>query len=311
MKRHEMIRLQYRARRYMQHLLDQELEQRAKDIFLNQLVLTEENKIGLHPIKQDGEYWMTVFTHLLEEFTIRYGPYPAGFKRGFIKEARVPDPRLDAASKACNVVKRLKIEPNKYLFKYSKLQWLEETRKKGVIRISPAASYSDPSLHPAIQDDELRFIIQPNPLEFNLEVFDSKTGGSKGRMSPKQMQIIQESASNYYVYCLSSILVPRLFLDFDADACLIIRKPKEFISKLLTAFEMKNPGWVGVAKDVKYLDPLNSTPSQVDVFSCKHFRYSYQKEIRVIWLPSEPAKELEHQFIELGGLEDCSELICI
>lgn len=278
MKRQEMIQLQYRARRYMQHLTDQELEQRAKDIFLNQLVLTEENKIGLHPIKQEGEYWGTVCIHLLEEFNIRYVPYPAGFKRGFIKDVRVPDPRLDIASNACNVVKRQKLEPNKYLFKYGKLQWLEETHKKGIIRISPATSYSDPSLNPAIQDDELRFIIQLNSSEFNLEVFDSKTGGSKGRMSPKQMQIIQKSVSNYYVYCLSSILVPRLFLDFDADSCLIIRNPQEFISKLLTAFKMKNPSWVGVAKDVKYLDPLNSTPNQVNVFSCKHFRYSYQKE---------------------------------
>lgn len=289
MKRQEMIQLQYRARRYMQHLTDQELEQRAKDIFLNQLVLTEENKIGLHPIKQEGEYWATVCIHLLEEFNIRYGPYPAGFKRGFIKEVRVPDPNLDIASKACNVVKRMNVEPNKHFFRYSKLQWLEVTHKRGKFRISPASSYSDPSLNPAIQDDELRLTFQP----------------------AKQTKIVKESGSNYYVYCLSSILVPRLFLDFDADACLIIWEPQGFISRLINSFEMENPGWSGVVKEVKYIDPLNSSPNQTDILSCKHFRYSYQKEVRIIWLPSEPVKELQHQFIELGSLEDCSELICI
>lgn len=114
MKRHEMIRLQYRARRYMEHLSDQELENRAKDILLNQFILTEENKIGPHPINEEGEYWMTVFTHLLEEYVIRFGPYPAGFPRGLINQVRIPDPRLAAASKACEVVKMLKTKPGKY-----------------------------------------------------------------------------------------------------------------------------------------------------------------------------------------------------
>ena len=167
MKRHEAIRLQYHADRYMQHLSAQELEQRAKDIHLNQLVL-EEKKIGLHPINQEGEYWMKVFAHLLEEFKIRYGRYPAGFENDFMKEVRIPDPRLDAANKACNIVKSLKIESGKYLFKFSKLRWLEQVYRKGEIRISPAASYNDPSLNSAIQDDELRFTIQSNSLGVNI-----------------------------------------------------------------------------------------------------------------------------------------------
>ena len=274
----------------MQHLSDHELEQRAKDILLNQLVLTEENKIGLHPINREGEYWIKVFTHLLEEFQIRHGRYPAGFKNGFIKEVRIPNPSLDMASKACNIVKSLKIEPGRYLFKFSKFKWLEEVHEKGIIRISPAASYNDPSLNSAIQDDELKFAIQSNSLGVN---------------------VIHESLSNYYVYCMSSSFIPRLFLDFDADACLIIRKPQEFISKLLSAFKKYKPDWKGVHKNVKYLDPLNSTSNQVDVFSSKHFRYSYQKENRLIWLPPTVEKELGFQFIELGSLEDCSELVNI
>ena len=189
MKRHEMIRLQYRERRYMEHLSDQELENRAKDIFLNQLVLTEEKKIGLHPINQEGEYWMTVFTHLLEEYVIRFGLYPAGFPRGLINQVRIPDPGLDTATRACEVVRKLRIEPGKYLIKYGQLSFLEQMHREGKFRISPAGSYVDPSLNPSIQDDELRLCFTPNPEHFKLEVSDGKTGKPKGRITPQNLKI--------------------------------------------------------------------------------------------------------------------------
>ncbi len=289
MKRHELIRQQYRLRRYMEHLSIQELEQRAKDIFLNQLVLSEEKNIGLHPLEQEGEYWITIWTHLLEEFNLRYGPYPSGFTNGFIKDVRIPSPSLDMARKACEVVKRLKLQPDKYLFKFSKYDWLEQIYKKGLIRISPASSYADSSLNSAIQDDELKRVI-------------SNTKGIK---------IVQESVSDYFVYCMSSAFTPRLFLDFDADSCLIIKKPHEFISRVLQALEKDCQGWNGVAKIVKYFDPHNVSFDQVDIYSFKHFRYSYQKEFRLIWLPTDSVQNIDHQFIEIGSLENCCELICI
>jgi len=304
-----MIRMQYRARRYMEHLSAEDLDNRAKDILLNQLVLTEENKIGLHPINQEGKYWMTVFTHLLEEYVIRFGPYPAGFPRGLINQIRIPDPRLDAATKACKIVRTLKVEPGKCLFKYGQLPFVEQLHKEGRLLVSPAGSYADPSLNSAIKDDELSFCFTPNPSHFKLEVFDGKTGKSKGPLTPENLKIKYESKSNYYVYCMSTVLAPRLFLDFEADACLIIKEPKLFVEKVIMAFEKLNPGWVGAFEVVKYLDPLNPPNKGIDLFSCKHFRYSYQKEVRLIWFPPAPADVLDHQFLELGSLEDCSELV--
>lgn len=304
-----MWRMQYRSRRYMEHLSEEELEQRVRDVVLNQMVLTEENKIGLPPIEKYGEYWMVMWTHLLEEFSIRYGPYPAGFDRGFIKDLKTPDPRLPLAPKACEAVKRLQISPNKFVFKYNNRKWLEQTYKKGIIRISPATFYKDPSLNPAVHDEELELYIQPHPSEIKLEVIDHKTGKSKGFIKPVDSKITRQTETNYYVYCLSSVLTPRLFLDFDADACLIIKKPNYFFEKVLDAFEKQNPSWVGISKNVTYLDPLNSLLKQIDVFSCKHFRFSYQKEVRLIWLPPKIVKELDHQYFELGSLEDCCEFI--
>lgn len=74
MKRHEMWRGQYRSRRYIEHLTDDEVRQRAKDVFLNMLVITEEAKIGLPPINPESTCWMILWTHVLEEFVIRFGP---------------------------------------------------------------------------------------------------------------------------------------------------------------------------------------------------------------------------------------------
>lgn len=50
MKRQDVWIMEYHKRRYMAHLNREELEQRAKDIMLNQLVLTEKN---MKKIKSD------------------------------------------------------------------------------------------------------------------------------------------------------------------------------------------------------------------------------------------------------------------
>jgi len=295
----------------MQHLSAHELEKRFKDIFLNQLVLTEDKQMGLNSMDEEGKYWIEVFTHLCEEFQLRYGPYPAGFKNGFVKDVKIPDPRLDAAAKVCDIVKRLKIDPGKYLIKYGQRKWLKDTLTKGIIRISPSTSYNDASLNSAIQDNELKFSIYPNPSELNLEAFDGKTGASKGRLDVIKAEIVQESTMDYYVYCLSSIFTPRLFVDFDADACLIIKKPIDFINNLIATFEKDSPERHGICANIKYLDPLNTKPHQVNIFSCKHFRYSYQKEVRLSWLPSKNEIDLKHRFVELGNLENIAEMVSI
>ncbi len=197
------------------------------------------------------------------------------------------------------------------MFKYCNIIWIEQTQKKGIVRISPAISYNDPSLNPAVYDEELELFIQPHPSEIKLEVIDQHTGKTKGFVKPVGSKITKTTETNYYVYCLSSIFTPRLFLDFEADACLIITKPKHFIDKVITAFERQNPGWVNTFKTVNYLDPLNSSFSQIEIYSCKHFSFSYQKEVRFIGLPPKKVKVLDHQYLEIGSLEDCSEIVSV
>jgi len=306
MKSCERWRHQYRQRRYMVHLTEKELQQRAKDVFLNLLVLTEENKIGFPPIDDEGSYWMVRWADILEEFVLRYGPYPAGFKKGFIKEVRIPRPDDPLAPKAAQVVKSLdrsQLKPGTFLVKYGKAEHLRQAFEKGVIRIAPAASMDDPSLNPAIRDRELEVYVQPPPSEMKLHAYDGKTGKPKGVFNPVGNRVRRTSRTNYYVYCLSGALAPRLFIDFDYDSFLIFAEPAAFVKNLLQAVEAKLPKWTGAGMPVKYYDPLNSRLEDIDIFSQKHFRFAYQKEYRIIWLPPREANDLQPVIVELGSLE--------
>lgn len=295
----------------MEHLKEDELQQRAKDVFNNMLLLNEESKISLPKISRETEKWMILWTHVLEEFVIRFGPYPAGFKNGFMKNVRIPDPRSVLAPKAANAVKTTSLPSGEYLFKYSKSIYLKQAINEKKIRISPASSYDDPSLNLAIRDKELELSINPSPSELKMKAYDGKTGEYKGDISPSNFVHTTRSKTNYYVYCLSLSFSPRLFLDFDADACLIIRKPSEFQEKILSAFEAKVQNWSGVGQKVCYIDPLNCPIGDIDVFSSKDFRYAYQREYRFIWLPSTPVQGLDHVFIEMPDIEKYCYLVDI
>jgi len=290
----------------MEHLSDDELYQRFRDVFINLFIITEENKIS-PLIDANGHYWMVTWTHVLEEFVTRFGPYPAGFKTGLTDGFIIPRPDNPLSIKAVEVFKHVDksiLKPGSYLVKYGKTKYLRQTYERGIIRIAPAASYDDPSHNPAIRDKELEVYIQPHPSEMKFTAHDGKTGKPKGVFNPIGNLVRITSKTNYYIYCLSAILAPRLFLDFDADSCLIIIKPKEFVVKLLKAFIDKLSGWSGAGMPVKYFDPLNTNIRSLDIYTQKHFKFSYQKEYRGIWLPPSTVNELDPIIIEMGSLED-------
>ncbi len=161
---HEFWRQQYRLRRYMEHLTEDDLQQRAKEVFNNLILLNKESKISLPKLSSENEKWKMLWTHVLEEFIIRFGPYPSGFTTGFMRHIKIPDPRSPLAPKAANAVKTTSFPTGDYLFKYGKSKYLKQALIEKKIRISPASSYDDPSLNPAIRDKELELSIYPLPI---------------------------------------------------------------------------------------------------------------------------------------------------
>lgn len=318
-KRHELWRLQYRSHRYLEHLTDKELKQRAKDVHCNSLVLTEQGKIGLHPINEGGIYWLETWTHVLEEFELRYGPYPAGFTDLSIRDSIIEEaPFLKSLKhfeqhgiqKAIKAFRELNVETGTYLVKYGKYRYLNTVLEKGVICINPASFYNDPSLNHAIRDSELQLIVQVHPRDIKLEFLDKGSMRLKAIEARSNVAVTFRSHTDYYVYCLSSTFAPRLFYDFEADSCLLVTQPAKFVERLTENFQRKFPNWEGIDIPVIYVDPMRPI-GEPNVFFSKHFRYAYQKEYRVIWFPPSDEKALEPAFLELECLKDCCELISI
>lgn len=311
--RSTVSRESYLARRYMQFLSREELEQRCRDIFVNMFTL-DEGKIGILSHREGGARLMELHTHLLEEFKIRFGPFPAGFSEGFLKKAPVPDPTHANAARACLAVKNRNVAPGSFFTKFGNKEHLRAARERGVFRISPASSYGDPSLNAAVGDDELRFGVQLHPDSVRMEVLQKD--GSRHDITPSgPVTFMSEVSSDYYVFCLATALVPRLFLDFDADACLIIRDIPAFHSRFRSAIRAALPSsaeWDGRGSLVRYVDPLNATMDDAEKPFVKHFRYTYQGEFRYAYLPVKPTgAKLAPFFIEMGDLAPFCELISL
>jgi hypothetical protein len=305
MSRHEMWQAQYRTRRYMEHLKNEDLDQRIVDIIHNLYTINSENQISLLPPERGGAYWMELWTHILEESALRR----RGLDGNLHEKIFVPDLESQTAAKACEIVKRLRLEDGKYIFKYGNKKYLEPSLDTGTLRISPASSYNDPSLNKAIQDKELEFDFQYPPSEFRMEAFDHKTGQSKGIITPIDGKITSKWTTDFYVYCMSYAFNAKLFLDFDFDACLIISNPIQFLNELTSEFEIQNHGHTEIGALVKYCDPLLTPLSSFSLDFCKHFRYTYQKEVRVSWLPRERVEKLSNVSVRLPNLKQYSRLV--
>lgn len=229
MKLDELWRRQYRSSRYLEHLSREELRQRMKDIVCNMINLNEQGEIVLLPMDGEGEYWVRLWTHVLEESRLRYGQFPTGFTNGFMKDTLVPKATWPGMPNAFKVIKERNLKQGTYLVKYGKCKYLRPLFEEGLLKIKPASSYDDSSLNPAIKDSELELNIYSNPSKIKIRLLDKITKKPKKEIKPiGKVTHTFYSKTDYYVFCLSSVYDPRLFGDFESDACLIINQPKIF-----------------------------------------------------------------------------------
>lgn len=303
--RHELWRRQYQKHPYMRHLSAVELEERFKDIFNLLMILTPEGKIGVKAGNNFNETAWIKCTHVLAEMEDRYGPFPNGFRNGFIRKTDMVKPTFPEPPISKSAIDLAGGVVAGRIYKFSKKQYINEMFHYGRFRIAPASYYSDPSLNSAIRDDEL---------VFSGSIFSGLPGIIKpGQTTPPygRIEYSVKARTNYYATCLASNYTYREFTDFEADACLIIKKPRIFTDRLIQAGTKALAGYEGFAGNVKYLDPLLCDPHKIDINFAKHFKYAYQNEYRIIWAPREPVTELEPIYLTIGSLDDIAEVITI
>ncbi len=300
-EQHMIIRLEYERDRYMKHLSDDQIIQRANDIMRNVHQIDKIGRITLENRDPRVYYWMDRFSEVLKEVSLRQIPKHI-FGSGAVKD--YPYPRDGVRpTRIAQSLTGIKVTEGDYLVRYGKYDHLLDAYDTGRIRLGPAASYDDPSLDVARKDDELSF-----QMDIDTSVFPVLGPGARN-IGPR-FPIKGSIKTNYYILCMSSCLRARLFLDFpDAEACLIINNPEKFKERLFEAIKSKLPQFSQKAKRVVYYDPLWVAPTEIQPIFSKHFRYAYQEEVRFAALPPEPTSDLEPVFINLGSLKDIATLV--
>lgn len=275
--RHEVWRRTYRSDPYMHGLTDAEVELRFADVMTNQLILTEEGKIGIV-----GTLWLEKFTHLDEELKVR--------GKGFPHPARldgrlgVPKPGVSALSEMVRKQVGGAVPSKFMLFKYGKREHLEPLHREGQLRLCPASFYSDPSLNLAVADSELSF------------------EKIRGTVRTRYIQ-----RRDFYCFCTSWLHSHRLVADFDATAVLVVTNPHDFFLRLARA--LNEPTFEIHFNRVKYVDPLLLDDHEIaDLRFLKHMRFTYQTEHRWVATPPAGSTSIGVRNLSLGSLEDISVL---
>lgn len=308
--RHIQMRRQYDRHRYARHLSQPELDRRIRDIFLNLLILTHQAKIGLPPIDDESAIWMEKWTHVLEEMQLRHGPYPAGFTSNILHSEPFPNLVSALAQKAAETFKKKALVPGSVLIKYGQRKYMEQLFHEGRLRIQPASHFTCKDLNGAVRDDERRL-----PLSFALARDDIKRIVLNPQDVPEvipdqRVDVVFQSPADYWMYCLTESVEPRLFVDFEADACVIFRDREQFADRMRRAAQI-----LGKARrqggPVEYVDPLLPKRAEIFLPMAKHFGYAYQAEYRFCWFPEHPIPELKHADLSLGSLEDIANLITL
>ncbi len=301
-QRHEW-REKYLSNRYLAHYSFSELEKRLEDILLNMLVFSKDASPSFDQSKQMSGF-VERFIHLDEEMCQKGSSLPANLINDACRYLN-RYPNILRAIKAWNDRNPIMGE---YLVKFSRRKYLNQMKDIGKIRVNPVSFYNDPSLNQAVQDEELsQTIMLPQGTKLKKKTSSGEYQEIKGIQN---ISVTNRYPTDFYVYCMTKIYQHRLFDDFDADACLLIYDIKIFLNKFLKCLKTSYSDWLLKSEEVRYYDPFFPIISSSIPFN-KHYRFWYQGEFRIVFKPKNLVEKLEPIDLELGSLDNCSELILL
>jgi len=264
----------------------------------NLLTLEVNGKISILNCIDPDEQSITIkYYHVLEELGLR----GKGLRKGLLDKVAVPKPSLEFAKTFTETKSKFGGDKG-YLFKFGQFEFLSNYSFK----ISLASSF-DKYDNISQKDSELKAILTPPPKDFTIT---TAKGNKLKDISKVTLQF--ETSWDYYIFCTSSQLDFRLFDDFEADCCLIIKDRQKFselignrINEIVFLEKMK----YGL---VEYFDPVrHSRKGTPDIQFHKHLKYFYQNEHRHIFSPRSQLNLKEDIFIELPELKNICELVRI
>ncbi len=274
-ERHDEWVREYGANRYCRFETRQDLHQRWQDILVNTHVLRPSGKMGL----TDQEFWYRLGQHVIVEMLLRGEP----------PNETNQDPRVAVAQpffdgelcrKAAAVVSARGTD-NDVIVKYGKYEHMRDLYENGLVRMNVASDYDKSVYNPAIRDDERAIVFKGGyrPAENGARFYNRDTAPEKignlvdeamarfstiyecpGLAEDEYAELKINMRTNYWMFCMAGVLDQRLFADFAADACVIIRKAP-LIERLSSVARDQLPEGQGAFGRIDYVDPLGAYPN--------------------------------------------------
>jgi hypothetical protein len=246
----------------------------------------------------------------LEEFSLRYGPYPAGFTGEVHREQPFPEFAGELAKKAASALSSRGLVSSQVFIKYGKPEYMTALHKEGRLRIQPASYYRKPTHNGAIRDDERSLQVSLALSRESILNVVKNPQDVPTSLESQRFDVRFEHPNDFWLYCVSSSTESRLFVDFDATACVIIKDREEFSRRLSAAGVKTFPGTNFQEGRAVYAIRCAPKTARIYLPMSKHFRYAYQEEYRFVW-ESPGHDPLSHADLELGSLSDISNLVLL
>lgn len=293
-------RQEYRQHRYLEFASPQDLHDRLSDIVVNAYTI---DRNGKYQMIVQADQWCEKLTHLKEEITLRQ-----------IELSSPPLLKYTAAIRAAELWDSVDVSRGDYLLKFGKREHMADLLSKGRLRICEPEHYADSRFNSAIFDTECEFLQEsigatikvPPGRDYSIPQDQWLSGPVLGTL--KRTSRYEGRA---YIACFAMKYEFRLFEDFEANSCVVIRDPLRFLRAIKEWSDVYLADWVFSFDHVAYRDPFQPT-KEVDVLYTKHFKYSYQREFRMAWEQDKNGQPPpEPTFIELGPLTNYCDLLVL
>lgn len=280
----DMWELEYATRRYLERTDDAELVLRYSQILRNvrSLAGPEWDTLPID-IPRGSWYWLRKEYLTRLEFALRGQDIPEGDLSAAAPDREATRPDVPVAG---------------LLFRFGKREHMQEL-VEGRVRFTPAKAYEGDELNEARKDEEkAKHAFSPGQY-----VTVTQHDGSTIPIIGNLKRTVH--GGDYHMACFSREWDGGFFDAFDADACVVVKDPDQFVRRIEAAGQAVFPGWYFMHCGVEYYDPHELPPKQV--FSppiSKDFSFAYQREYRVFWdrLGGTPVEGI--QYIDIGSARD-------
>jgi hypothetical protein len=166
------------------------------------------------------------------------------------------------------------------LLRYSSMQNMRALFERGELMLQPAKRFLEEDLA-AVQDDECSISVRVVLEAAEIRTLVENPEDVSDNIADQHIELTFET-DNYAIFCMGKVPELRMIADWNAEAVVIINDPPKFEKRLEVAVRDAFSGADVSFADVEYLDPYFPPSGIPDVCAVKHFRFSYQKERRLI-----------------------------